>query len=532
MVRSNLLSLFCTLHTKLILTLLAIFLAGMQTACTTTPVAPTIDAGTKPATDVSITVLRQNSEAPPAPREFRAAWVATVSNIDWPSRPDLSSQQQQAEIIAILDRAAELKLNAIILQVRPSADAIYPSRIEPWSEFLTGEQNKAPNPWYDPLQFWIEQAHVRGLELHAWFNPYRAKTALAKSALSSKHISKTHPGVVKQYGDLLWMDPSEPIAAKQTLEVITDVVHRYDVDGVHIDDYFYPYPIKSDSGAELEFPDDANWMIYQKKGGTLSRADWRRQNINRLVETIYHQVHQEKKWLKFGISPFGIGRPDRLPAGISGFSQYDKLYADVELWLANGWLDYLAPQLYWPIEQPAQAFRVLHNYWLNQNPHGRHIWPGLYTSRIDNTEKSWPVEEILRQISATRETPNSGHIHFSMAALMQNRKELQHRLSTESYQIATLVPGSPWLERMKTLAPEIDLSSNHRFVIVKPPDMTRSRILAIWKRYDQQWFFSVQPVAQLRINLNDDPKLGTLKQVVISVIDRTGQESGRASLIP
>ena len=511
---------------------IVIFFAGIQAACTT---APSVESSNKPSSDVAIILPPASFEAPAAPREFRAAWVATVSNIDWPSRQDLSSQKQQAEVIAILDRAAELKLNAIILQVRPSADALYPSTLDPWSEFLTGQQNKAPDPWYDPLQFWVEQAHLRGLELHAWFNPYRAKTALAKSGLSSKHISQTHPGVVKQYGDLLWIDPSEPMAAKHTVDVITDVVRRYDVDGIHIDDYFYPYPIKNEAGRELEFPDDANWMSYQKKGGTLSRPDWRRHHINSLVETIYQQVHKEKAWIKFGISPFGIGRPDRLPTGIAGFSQYDKLYADVELWLANGWLDYLAPQLYWPIDQPAQAFKVLHHYWLDQNPKGRHIWPGLYTSRVDNSEKSWPVEEILNQVSATREKPNSGHIHFSMAALMQNRKELSQRLKTESYQTAALVPDSAWLARKKLAAPEIsipDIQKDQRFVELKNVAPENSRLLAIWKRYGQQWVFSVQPISQSKISLADDVHLGSLKQVVISIIDRTGQESARTSFTP
>ena len=513
----------------------AILCAVLQSACTTTPsVAP----GVQPHADVPGTLPQMSFEAPAAPREFRAAWVASVSNIDWPSRSDLSSQQQQAEIIAILDRAREIKLNAIVLQVRPSADAIYPSTLEPWSEFLTGQQNRAPDPWYDPLQFWIEQAHLRGLELHAWFNPYRAKTALAKSALSSKHISQTHPSVVKQYGDLLWIDPSEPIAAKHTVDVIADVVRRYDVDGIHIDDYFYPYPIKAESGREQEFPDDENWMSYQKKGGTLARADWRRQNINQLVETIYRQVHKEKAWVKFGISPFGIGRPDRLPSGIAGFSQYDKLYADVELWLENGWLDYLAPQLYWQIDPPAQAFKVLHQYWLNQNPKARHIWPGLYTSRIDSTEKSWSAEEILNQVSATREQPNTGHIHFSMAALMQNRKELTQRLQTEKYQSTALVPESPWLARKKIAAPEIDLSTlsniaqtanDRRFVEVKNSAGANGRLLAIWKRFDRQWVFSVQTITQSKISLADDAQWGNVKQVVISIIDRTGQESKRIS---
>lgn len=521
---------------RLRISLLAWLLLASMTGCNTPPAkesakppeialtpAP-VPAPASPAATPSI-----SAAPPPAPREFRAAWVSTVSNIDWPSRKDLSVEKQKAEIITILDQAAQLKLNAIILQVRPSADAIYPSEIEPWTEYLSGEQGKAPDPWYDPLQMWIEQAHLRGLELHAWFNPYRARTALARSTLSHKHISKTFPAAVKQYGDLLWMDPAEPAAARQTIAVIADVVRRYDVDGIHIDDYFYPYPIKMPNGQEQEFPDDAAWIAYLKNGGQLKRADWRRQNVNQLVNTIYQRVHEEKNWVKFGISPFGIGRPDRLPAGIAGFSQYDKLYADVELWLANGWLDYLAPQLYWQIDPPAQAFKVLHEYWLTQNTQQRHIWPGIYTSRIDGSEKSWQPDEILNQVEATREKAGGGHIHFSMAALSQNRKEIRQRLSVEKYPQAALIPATPWLGKVSLAAPAFTLLSSQKIEInVGKKEVVR--LLAIWKRYDQGWIFSVQAASNPEITLAKDPHYGAVRQLVVSTIDRTGNESARTTI--
>ncbi|MDE2428994.1 MAG: family 10 glycosylhydrolase, partial [Burkholderiales bacterium] len=468
-------------------------------------------------------------EAPPLPREFRAAWVSTVANIDWPSRRDLSTEKQKAEIITILNNAVQMKLNAIVLQVRPAADAIYPSAIEPWSEYLTGEQGKAPNPWYDPLQFWIEQAHARGLELHAWFNPYRARTAVSRSPVSNRHISKTHPEVVKQYGDLQWMDPGEPVAMQQTLDVITDVLRRYDVDGIHIDDYFYPYPIKNSSGAEVEFPDEPSWRAYQLQGGQLDRADWRRSNVNRLVEAIHQRVRQEKSWVMFGVSPFGIGRPDRLPAGINGFSQYDKLYADVELWLSKGWVDYLAPQLYWPINQGPQAFKVLFDYWRGQNTQGRHIWPGLYTSRIDNSEKSWSDEEILNQVDALREKGGDGHLHFSMVALNQNRKDVRNRLSTEKYLSQALIPASPWLQENTPPAPQLQSSADQKTLHVRLSDSTDVRWLAIWKRTDQQWLFSVQPASHTTIDMSSDPQYGAIRQLTISAISRTGLESPRSS---
>ena len=468
------------------------------------------------------------AETPPTPREFRAVWVSTVANIDWPSRRDLSSDKQKAEIIAILDQAVALKLNAIILQVRPAADAIYPSAIEPWSEFLTGEQGRPPMPYYDPLQFWIEQAHTRGLELHAWFNPYRARTAVSKSNAARNHVSKTIPEVVKQYGDLSWMDPGEPAALQQTIAVIGDVLRRYDVDGIHIDDYFYPYPIKAANGNEVDFPDEVSWQKYLMNGGTLSRTDWRRSNVNHLVEAVNTLVHQEKSWVKFGISPFGIGRLDKVPAGITGFSQYDKLYADVELWLANGWLDYLSPQLYWPINQAPQAFKVLDAYWQSQNPQQRHIWPGLYTSRIDHTEHSWTADEILNQVDALRGQGSDGHVHFSLIALKQNRKNISQRLASEKYTSPALVPASPWLENTNIAPPQLTLSEDKRNISVRLADPENTRWLAIWKRTDQQWLFSVQPASQLTIDVKNGAP-AAVRQITVMAISRSGQESLKAN---
>jgi len=389
---------------------------------------------------------------PPAPpakppaREFRAAWVATVANIDWPSRKALSSAEQIVEIHALLDRAAALGLNTIILQVRTSADALYPSALEPWSEYLSGTQGQAPEPFYDPLATWVSEAHARGLELHAWFNPYRARQSQARSAAAAGHLSQTRPDWVKRYGDQLWIDPGEPAAAAHTLAVVRDVLQRYDVDGIHIDDYFYPYPVQDGNKQELDFPDEPSWQRHGQASG-LSRADWRRDNVDRLVQQLYQLVREAgKPWVKLGISPFGLPRPDLRPAGIAGFSQYDKLYADVERWLREGWLDYLAPQLYWPRAQTAQAFEVLLDYWHGQNPLGRHIYPGLFTSRISDKADSWPVDEILGQIALTRARAlGSGHAHFSMVALAQNRRGLADALLAGPYAEPALPPAMPWL---------------------------------------------------------------------------------------
>ena len=415
----------------------------------------------------------------PAPSEFRAMWIATVANIDWPSKRGLSADQQRREMREIVATARRLKLNALVLQVRPSADAIYPSKLEPWTEYLSGTQGISTATNYDPLAEWIQLAHAEGMELHAWFNPYRARHNTATSAPAANHVSKTMPHAVKTYGTMQWMDPGEPDAARHTLAVINDVVRRYDIDGVHLDDYFYPYPIptppelivgaaKAANGApqaiaataastialaqptetrpDLDFPDEPSWQRYKNSGGKRMRNDWRRDNINQLVKTLYREVHAVKPWVKVGISPFGLPKPDRRPEGIAGFSQYDKLYADVEHWFEEGWLDYLAPQLYWPIAQEAQAFPVLLRYWASINKQSRHLWPGLYTSRIDVSDKSWQPDEIVRQIALVRsQSGATGHIHFSAAAVVQNRRGIAEALAVSTYLNEARIPDTPWL---------------------------------------------------------------------------------------
>ncbi|MBP1205886.1 uncharacterized lipoprotein YddW (UPF0748 family) [Duganella sp. 1411] len=531
-------------------------MAALLEGCSSTPTAPAADGAPvapprPPATSGPAPMPPpppfDPNMPPPAPREFRAAWVSTVANIDWPSRNNLSPEKQQAEAVAILERCKALNLNAVVLQVRPSADAIYPSELEPWSEFLTGQQGRAPKGGYDPLQFWIEQAHARGLELHAWFNPYRARHATAKSPLARNHIANTNPEAVKTYGRYLWMDPGESAASQRTLDVILDVVRRYDIDGVHIDDYFYPYPIDTPNAAgpegvaldggvggkqELEFPDQPSWQRYLLGGGTLDRPHWRRQNVNALIQALYLGIHKEKSWVRFGISPFGIGRPDRRPPGIVGFSQYDKLYADAELWLANGWLDYLAPQLYWPVAQAPQAFDVLLDYWLAQNPRARHVWPGLYTSRIDNTAKTFTPEEIVKQIGVTRSRAGvRGHLHFSIAALMENRKGVADQLKAQAYQTAALSPATPWLGAEAPAAPTAQARRETTGVGVRLAAGAGKPVshYAIWSRYGSEWRFAVAPASRPVLLLADDAAGAAAEMVVVSAVDRLGNESARVS---
>ena len=384
---------------------------------------------------------------PALPREFRGVWVATVDNIDWPSKRGLSTRQMRRELVALLDRAQAAGMNAVVLQVRPAGDAIYRSRLEPWSEYLTGRQGRAPAGGWDPLAFAVLEAHARGMELHAWFNPYRARHPSAKGPLAPRHLARTRPELVRTYGTHLWMDPGEPDVRAHTIAVITDVVRRYDIDGVHFDDYFYPYKEKGRNGEVLDFPDSASYARYLAAGGTQERDDWRRTNVDRLVEELQRAIHAEKPWVKFGISPFGIWRPG-YPAVVRGFDAYAELYADARKWLASGWVDYFTPQLYWPIAQPAQPYPALLRWWAEQNAFGRHLWPGNYTSRVGERSRTpWRAAEITAQVAVTRDEPGaSGNLHFSMKAFLEDRDSLVSRLGRAAYAAKALVPPSPWLD--------------------------------------------------------------------------------------
>ena len=414
--------------------ILSLASAPLLAACATPPAPAPVSPGEAALapTPLAPAASAAAALAPPPPREWRAAWIATVANIDWPSKPGLSAEQQQAEIKALCDTAQRIGLNALILQVRTAADALYESKLEPWSEYLTGTQGQ--HPGYDPLAVWLSECRARGLELHAWINPYRARHSSAKSELAPAHIGRSRDWV-RRYGDQLWMDPGDPAAAEQTLAVVRDILSRYAVDGIHVDDYFYPYPITDPATKqELDFPDEPSWQKYVAKGGSLSRHDWRRYSVNTLVQRMYALAHEVRPGTRVGVSPFGIPKPTARPAGISGFSQYDKLYADVELWLCEGWMDYLAPQLYWPRSQTAQSFEPLLQAWRTSNPLGRPIHPGLFTSRINDTPQSWQPDEVLAQIDIIRRvSPGSGHIHFSMAALSQNRKGIADALRSGPY---------------------------------------------------------------------------------------------------
>jgi uncharacterized lipoprotein YddW (UPF0748 family) len=464
-------------------------------------------------------------------REFRAAWVATVSNIDWPSNRNLSTEQQKTELLAILDKAVELNLNAIIFQVRPMCDALYQSRFEPWSEFLTGAVGRAPTPFWDPLQFAVEESHKRGLELHAWFNPYRALHPSARTELPRNHVSKTNPGIVRQYGRYLWLDPTDEQTKNFTFNVILDVVRRYNVDGVHIDDYFYPYRSYADGA---DFPDHANWEKYRQSGGRLSRDDWRRDHVNDFVRRMYELVKQEDPRVKVGISPFGIWRPNN-PPGIQGLDQYATLYADAKLWLNEGWLDYFSPQLYWPIDQTPQAYKRLLAWWVGENKKGRHVWPGNFTSKVTTGADSWPVAEIVNQVEATRvQRGATGNIHFSMIALMQNRRNLSTTLKNGPYAQPALVPASPWLGSKPPQQPRATLrhEGGPGDIVVSwasPPE-DDVRLWAVYINNGREWRMQIVPAYRTHQGTLRIPGSERATDVAVSAVDRLGNESIRTLL--
>lgn len=490
--------------------LLVVALLG-SVACTSTPIDPASDAG-----------------LPALPREFRGVWVATVANIDWPSVPGLSPQAQRDELIAILDQCEELNLNAVVLQVRPACDALYPSDLEPWSYYLTGKEGQAPSPMYDPLEFAVEQAHARGIELHCWFNPYRAGHPSMKGDHGDTHLINTRPELVREYGGYLWLDPGMPEVREHSIAVVMDVVTRYDIDGIHFDDYFYPYPVNDDQGNKVDFPDSETYQRYRDNGGRLARDDWRRDSVNVFIRDLYSAIREAKPNVKLGISPFGIYRPGH-PSYIQGFDQYEKLYADALLWYQKGWCDYFTPQLYWRIDKPAQSFTGLLGWWHESNTQGRHLWPGLYTSRTNNGSASaFEADEIPLQIQWTRiyDEASPGHVHFSMKALMENRAGLTDTLGAGVYAAQALVPASPWLGASPMAAPAIadwSTTANGRVSVeLDPASLEGAAVWVVQGKRGDRWGYEVisanTPAADFTV-----PGSGAIQQVSVWVVDRVGQ---------
>ena len=398
---------------------------------------------------------RLAARQPSPKREFRAAWVATIGNIDWPQKQNAPPEEQRQEFIRRLDQLKRLGCNAIILQIRPAADAFYPSAIEPWSHYLTGHQGAPPVPFYDPLQFMVEETHKRQMEFHAWFNPFRALVDSRKNPNPPSHVTHLHPDWVVSYGGKSYLNPGIPAAREYVQDVIADVVKRYDIDAVHLDDYFYPYRI-----AGVPFNDAKAYAAFAN--GIMDKEEWRRNNINLFISTLNSRIKVLKPYVKLGISPFGVWRnhsKDTLGSYTrGGQTDYDDLYADVRLWMQKGWIDYALPQLYWEHGHRAAPFEVLMPWW-RDHAYGRQVYFGLGMYRM----LGFPVgkwagtHELLSQIADIRnDAPGTGFALYSLSNLDKMLAPLEDSLEETDRSIA-LPPPMKWLDSIPPAAPVVTL---------------------------------------------------------------------------
>jgi len=478
---------------------------------------------------------------PSTEREFRAAWVATVANVNWPSTKGLPVEEQKKEIVKLLNILHDNNFNTVILQVRSNCDAMYASNLEPWSYYLTGEQGKAPDPYYDPLEYWIEQAHYRGIEIHAWLNPYRAHHPSGGN-ITEASIVKTRPDlVVKLETGYWWLDPSKQGTQDHSYNVVMDIINRYDVDGIHFDDYFYPYPSYNNY---KDFPDDENWQLYLQSGGKLSRGNWRRENVNRFIKRVYSGIKKEKPSVKFGLSPFGFWKPHNPPSITVGFDQHNELYADAKLWLNKGWIDYYSPQLYWPINREELSFPVLLNWWKGENKKDKHLWPGM---NIGNKDVDKAIDETINQIMITRgmlsEAP--GAVHWSIGSLVSS-PELAKAISEGPYKKQALAPSFPWLDKNPPEKPNVtyNLQKDSLLVSWNHKNVDDIAHWVVYYKHKSYWSYTIhgntaqsEKIPGFKINfsyLSKSDELTTKKMnevidvlntIAVSSVDKFGNES-------
>lgn len=442
-------------------------------------------------------------------RELRGVWVASVFNINFPSEPGLDAATQEAELVGILDTMEAVGLNALFLQIRPECDALYPSALEPWSRSLTGAQGG--DPGWDPLAFAVEEAHLRGIEVHAWMNPYRARASKG-SQIVPPHVALEFPEHAHDYDKYTWMDPGATEVQDHLLAVIEDVITRYAVDGIHFDDYFYPYPDGS------EFPDDLTWDAYVQGGGQLGRDDWRRSNVDTMVESVGALVAELDPEVRFGVSPFGIYRPG-IPEGISGFDQYEGLFADPLRWLDEGWVDYLAPQLYWPTTYPKQAYDVLVAWWASVTTGGRHIFAGNFLSKL-GTAPEWSLDEFRAQVELTRAQADAGargNIFFTIEPFQGDWEGVASSFASELYATPALTPPIAALAGTTVAPPTVMMDG--LTATVEHEDAAGLRAWAVYGQGEDGWSLErIVPASTGSVEL----AAGTW---AISAVGRSGVES-------
>lgn len=458
---------------------------------------------------------------PAAPREFRGMWIATVWNIDWPSRPGISVEQMQNEMQELIRSARQAGMNAVVIQVRSYSDAIYPSRLDPWSEFVTGQMGRAPAGGFDPLQFAVDECRRNGLLLHCWVNPFRA--GVSTTVRSDFHISRRYPEVVRRIGTRLWADPGEPVARRHALDVVRDLVTRYDIDGIHYDDKgFYPYPAElRDWGQMSEFPDEESFRRHGR--GFRNRGDWRRNNITTFIQESERAIRGIKPHVMFGVSPFGIHRAGE-PPGIVGTSAHDVLFTDCKTWMQRGLVDYMAPQLYWEISSRGQPFEPLARWWSQENRGGKHMWPGIWTDK-------YSPQEIVNKIAIMRQIPGiDGHIHYTGRAIRNNKGGVRTALRNGPYASAALPPLSPWLGRTAPPPPQAVAEPQQggamRLRVQRDPRQPPPHLYAIYVQSGQSWTFATMPGINTTMTI---PATGgrAPRQIFLAAVDRLGNESAR-----
>lgn len=387
-------------------------------------------------------IFISNLSAQQHKREMRAVWIATVANIDWPSQKNLTSKAQREEMRDMLDKLAQNNINAIVMQIRPTADAFYPSSLEPWSHWLTGRQGSKPNPFYDPLQFIIDEAHKRCIEVHVWLNPYRVTNSDNLNILNKDHLYFKNKDLFVKYGDKYYFEPGLDETREFLNKVVEEVVERYDIDAIHFDDYFYPYRV-----ANQEFPDEATFRKYPRGFASYQKDEWRRNNVNMVIAELQQTIKNIKPWVEFGVSPFGVWRNDNVdPRGSAtraGVQNYDDLYADILKWLKEGTIDYVVPQLYWEIGKKVADYEVLAKWW-SENSYGKNLYIGMYASQLGNPDanSAWRKgNEVARQLHLNNRFPQiDGAVYFSAKGFVKNKQGLNDTLQNNYYKYPAICP--------------------------------------------------------------------------------------------
>lgn len=375
--------------------------------------------------------------------EFRAVWIATVVNIDWPINSTDNVEKQKSDYIEILETYKKLNYNAVIVQIRSVGDAFYPSEFAPWSRFLTGKEGQSPKPYFDTLAWMISETHARGFEFHAWLNPYRATMNYNTSILSPQHDFFKHPEWMIKYGGKYYYNPALPEVQNHLIAVVEEVVSNYDIDAIHFDDYFYPYKIKGENFNDTE--------SFKKYGNGNSLEDWRRSNVNDFVKCISISIKNIKPWVQFGISPFGVWRNKSVdPRGSdtkSGQTNYDDLFADPIAWMEYKWIDYLVPQLYWSMDHPTASYSKLLRWWSENSTNVNvYIGNGSYKVNADSDKRWNNSKEIPNQIDYARSYKNiQGNAFFSAKSFLNKNQSVTKLLSENQYKypaLPTVVPNS------------------------------------------------------------------------------------------